>query len=82
MIILAHVVLEKHQGGQPLWEHGGGGEVLVHHEAPSHAWVDLLRQNLVVVMGPGAQAGLQQTQQVKVFVRLQRVKKVCVDAMI
>lgn len=76
MIILAHVVLEKHQGGQPLWEHGGGGEVLgvgdsarhgllVHHEAPGHAWVDLLRQD------PGAQAGLQQPQQVKIFVRLQ-----------
>ena len=70
MIILAHVVFEKHQGDQPLWEHGGGGEVLVHHEAPGHAWVDLLRQDPGVVLGPGAQAGLQQPQQVKVFVKL------------
>ena len=68
MIILAHVVFEKHQGGQPPWEHGGGGEVLgvgdsarhgllVHHEAPSHACVDLCWV-------------LQQPQQVKVFVKL------------
>ena len=82
MIILAHVVLEKHQGGQPLWERGGGGEVLgvgdsarhdllVHHEAPGHAWVDLLRQDPGVLRCPDAQAGLQQPQQVKVFVRLQ-----------
>ena len=68
MIILAHVVLEEHQVGQPLLEHGGGGEVLgvgdsarhgllVHHEAPSHACVDLCWV-------------LQQPQQVKVFVKL------------
>ena len=66
MIILAHVVLEEHQVGQPLLEHGEGvlgvGDsarhgLLVHHEAPGHACVDLCWV-------------LQQPQQVKVFVKL------------
>ena len=49
--------------------------LLLQHEAPVDAFTDVLGQDPNVVLGSGAQPSLQQPQQVKVFVRLQREKK-------